>query len=335
LTLRKAGSYTALSALQEIPVPNSRPRLRIRPARAVPRSLATAALALAALLTTGPLTPAAAQARERVLYVTATDEKGALVTELAASDLVVREDGVAREVLRVTPATDPMQIALLVDNSAAAISHITNFREGLTAFLARFPAPHEIALVTVADRPTIVNEYGAGADQLQRSVSRLFAQRSAGAYVLDAITEAARGLQKREAARPVIVVLTTDGTEFSNTSYERALEALRAAGAALYVVVVQEGSPPSASMADTERRNRELVFDQGTRDSGGDRRILLTSMAAPGALTALADELLGRFKVVYSRPTTLIPPEKTTVAAARPGLQVRGTPARAPAGDRQ
>ena len=48
------------------------------------------------------------------------DKKGVPVTDVTPDDLVVREDGVAREILRVEPATDPMQVALLVDNSQAA-----------------------------------------------------------------------------------------------------------------------------------------------------------------------------------------------------------------------
>ena len=276
--------------------------------------------------------PAAAQSRERTIYVTARDAQGALVERLTPEDVTVREDGVAREELRVTPATTPLQIALLVDNSAATQRHTTNFREALKGFVARFGAPHELAYVTLGDRPTIVTEYTTSTETLTRAVDRLFPQPGAGAYVLDGIAEAARGLQKREAARPVIVVVATDGVEFSNLPDGPVLDALRAAGAALHVVVVQEGA--AADLRSDERRYREIVYDRGTTDSGGSREIVLTSMALPAALSALADELLRQFEVTYARPTTLIPPEKVTVEAARPGLTLRGTPARAPAGVR-
>ena len=73
-----------------------------------------------------------AQAQQRVIYVSALDEKGAPVAGLGPSDFVVREDKVAREVLSVAPATEPMQIALLVDNSQAAEPYIRDLREALT-----------------------------------------------------------------------------------------------------------------------------------------------------------------------------------------------------------
>lgn len=272
-----------------------------------------------------------AQVRERVLYVTARDASGAPVEQLVAGDLVVREDGVAREVLRVRPATAPLHVALLVDNSQASTNHIANLREALPRFIDRFGPPHELTLVTLGDRPTIVTEYTSSREALRRGIERLFPQSGAGLYVLDGITEAARGLQRREAGRPVIVVVATDGIEFSNLSYEPVLDALTAAGAALHVIEIQDRR--TTALTSVEVRNREILYDRGTRDTGGSRELLLTSMALGDALSRLADLLLRQWEVVYARPTTLIPPEKVTVAATRPDLDVRGTPARMPRGE--
>ena len=55
------------------------------------------------------------------------------------------------------------------------------------------------------------------------------------------------------------------------------------------------------------------------------RDSLLASTALPGALKKLAAELKGQYRVTYARPQSLIPPEKVTVSATRPGLTARGT----------
>src|SRR6266513_3762806 len=60
------------------------------------------------------------QAIERSMFVSVVDQAGAPVPNLGPSDFLVREDNLSREVLRVVPATDPMQIAILIDNSTAA-----------------------------------------------------------------------------------------------------------------------------------------------------------------------------------------------------------------------
>ena len=67
----------------------------------------------------------------RSMYVSVLDEQGAPVPDLGPSDFIVREDNVAREVLRAAPATEPMQVAVLVDNSAAAQSGINDLRRAL------------------------------------------------------------------------------------------------------------------------------------------------------------------------------------------------------------
>jgi hypothetical protein len=48
-------------------------------------------------------------------------------------------------------------------------------------------------------------------------------------------------------------------------------------------------------------------------------------MALGAKLTQLANELTHQYRVTYARPQSLIPPERVTVAAAKPGLTARGT----------
>ena len=56
--------------------------------------------------------------------------------------------------------------------------------------------------------------------------------------------------------------------------------------------------------------------------------MLLSTSSVPEALETLARELKSQFKVVYGRPQSLIPPEKTEVSSSRTGVTVRGTPMR-------
>ena len=68
-----------------------------------------------------------------------------------------------------------------------------------------------------------------------------------------------------------------------------------------------------------------MVLDEGPRQTGGRREELLTSMALDAKLGQLGDELTHQYKVTYARPQSLIPPERVTVAAAKPGVTARGT----------
>jgi len=277
-------------------------------------------LVAAALL---PPAGAHAQAVPRSMYVSALDEAGAPVADLGPSDFLVREDKAQREVLRVAPADEPMQLAVLVDNTQAARNYIGDIRNGLDGFVTEMTngMKNELSLTALAERPTVLASPSIDRAQIMKGVYRIFEQRQSGSYLLDALIEVSKGFSKREARRPVIVVITTEGPEFSSRRYEDVLKPLHEVGAALHVLVL---GPPSNSI-DEDARNRSAVLDEGPRTTGGRREMLLASSALPGSLKKLATELKRQYLVTYARPQTLIPPESVTVSATRPGLTARGT----------
>ncbi len=268
--------------------------------------------------------------RQKALYVSVVDKDGVPVEGVNPDDLVVREDGVAREVLRVEPATDPMQVALLVDNSQAATPAIQYLRDAIGPFIDTLAAKgNEVSFVTLADRPTlVVNATTDGAALKKKGPDRLFAQPGSGMYLLEGLMETTKGFAKNDAPRPVIVSITTEGTEFSNQSYDLVLEALKKAGASYYALVLTEGAEARAD--SDEVRNRNVVLDRGTRETGGHREIVISNMAVGRALAKIATELVSQVKVTYASPERLIPAEKISVEAKRPGLTARGLPAKAP-----
>jgi VWFA-related protein len=253
------------------------------------------------------------------VYVSVLGPNDAPVTGLSAADFIVREDGVAREVLKAGPATDPMQIVLIVDDSQAAEEAVQPMREGLTAFVDKMQGRAEIGIVTVGDRATSIVPSTTDSAALKKGITRIFARSGAGAYLLEGIMDVSRGFERREATRPVIVALTMEGVEYSNLQYDQVLKALTASGAVLHVVAV---GTPASSMAD-EMRNRNMVIAEGTARTGGRRDQVLTPSGIPEAMPRVADELLHQYVVTYSRPETLIPPEKIQVTVSRPDVKVR------------
>ncbi|MGE3844558.1 MAG: VWA domain-containing protein, partial [Vicinamibacterales bacterium] len=220
-----------------------------------------------------------AQGRERMVVVTALEKRtGRPAESLAASDVMIREDGVAREVLRVVRMEEPMQLAILVDNSQAADPHVSQLRAALAEFLGDLAPRHTVSLVTYAERPTLAVSFSADRKPVLDATQRLFSISGSGAYLLDAIAETAEGFLKRQATRPVIVAVDVGGRPFSHAASRRVLDRLTAAGAQLHVVqVIRIGLEDHSQ----EEREQSIVIDEGTRKTGGRRMDLVTSMALP------------------------------------------------------
>ena len=275
-----------------------------------------------------------AQVDERIMYASVVDDKGQPVLGLNARDLIVREDGQAREILRVAKDDDPMQVALLVDNSVEMRDKVSDLRKAIAAFITSLRPGVQVALLTLAERPTIVVGYTADKAALLKGVDRIVAY-DAGNYVLDGIAEASEGLSKRTLARSVMVVVTGQGPELSYRHYTDALRPLRESGAALHAIMVTAANLEGALHA-VERGNpadsgggiggvgRDIVLGRMTKETGGRYEEVLSMSALTAKLQQLSNEISNQYRVTFARPQRLIPPKSTEIRARQPNQHARG-----------
>jgi VWFA-related protein len=265
---------------------------------------------VAVLLASAALT---AQADERVIYTSVVDKTGAPVLDLTLKDFVVREDCQSREILRVVRDNDPLQIALLVDNSVSMRPRLTQLRKAVAAFIDATRADVQLALITLAERPTIAVGYTNDRAALRKAADGLFAF-EAGNYLLDGIAETSQGLTKRT-LRSAIAVITGTGPEMSYRQYTEVLRFFRASGASLHVVQMGTG---------IGEQGREIVVGKATAETGGR----FDQVLSPGGLELksgqLATELSNQYRVTYARPNRLVPPSNVEVSVRRADLRARG-----------
>jgi Ca-activated chloride channel family protein len=277
-------------------------------------------IVLAILAMLAPASPVLAQATEQTVYASVVDRNDAPITGLGTGEFVVREDGAAREVLRVSAATEPMQIAVLIDTSQAIEEHMLDVRTGLRTFFKQMAGKHEIALIGFGERPTVLADYTRDAARLDKSIGSVFARQGSGTYILDAIVEASNGFQRRKAARPHIIVYAARGPEFSERSHDSVIDALRESGATLHTLMLNR---PGAAINNREEQELAQAIAEGTKATGGRRDDLLTPMAFSDRLASLAKELESQYQVVYARPARLVPPKSLEVTVKRPSTTVR------------
>jgi VWFA-related protein len=280
-------------------------------------------------------TAAFAQVTERVFYTSVVTDKGEAVPGLTARDFIVREDGVAREVLSAAKDDDRMQVALLVDNSVEMRNKVSDLRRALSAFINTLRPGVDVSLFTTAERPTIVVPYTSDRATLQKGVDKIVAL-EAGNYALDAIAEVAQGLAKRPNVRSVIALVTARGPEYSYRDYSEVLRIVKASGTPAVHAMTLGGSDAQQSLSglavdlrggqrpEGNGVDRDIVLGRLTKDTGGRYEEVLVPSALTMKLQQLSAELSNQYRVVFASPARLVPSTKTEISARDPKQKARG-----------
>ena len=273
-----------------------------------------------------PRLDAQAGVNDPTMFVSAVDRKGVPVPDLGPDAFVVKEDNARREILRVSRASEPIGISILIDNSEAANDAVTYIRRELPAFLKAVTPANQVSLVGISDRPTILTPFTTDTNTLLKRTDSIFSLRNTGATFLDALFEVSQGFASKDVERAAIVAIVVDGKEFTNRYSKDVIAEMKKAGVALHLIAIGQFE---FDPQDQAVRERSLLLPAGPKETGGALYTMLSPNGIGQSLEKIARDLNSQYKVVYSRPERTIPPQKVEVEAGREGLTVRGTPARA------
>ena len=277
---------------------------------------------VAILVAAGAGLAAQREIAQRHVYVRVTDARDAPVQTLKPADFVVREDDVAREIIRVSPAPPPTHLALLVDNTNDVQQLLIELRTGLTSVarqMNKLAEPPAMSLTTFAERPTRLVDFTTSDIAIENGVKKIFQRPGAGSYFLDAVVETTEALMRAKAQRPVILAFVMDSSpEFSDRIYRNVDEALGRAKASLWTIQLQHQPARPSSQA----RERDTVVGDVTTWSGGMNKPVLSAQGVPGAFSDVATAILDRLDVTYGRPASLIPPKRMSVETRDKSLKL-------------
>jgi hypothetical protein len=300
----------------------------LRPRR--PASLGLAFAAAMAVLTIEPIAQRLSQAVPlvRTVYVSAVDRKNVPVTDLAATDFVLKEGGDVREILKVEPATTPMSIAIIVDDSGTGI-----FRVPVANFVNQLLGRGEFAIKHVIGQAVRLVDYTSDIERLRGAILQLGvrAETPEGGRVVEAVFDSAKEL--RDAERPVIIVLTDTHAEYSSLPAKHVLDELQRSGALLQVIAVARVAPLNASSvplakdkpADLLEHQLDInrVLGDGPKQSGGRRLEIGGLGGSIPELQGVAAELRQQYLITYLVPAGQKLNQKLSVSARRGGVTVR------------
>jgi hypothetical protein len=261
---------------------------------------------------------------QKSLIVTVLDSSGAPVKDVAAGDLTVLEDGATREVVSVAPATDPMTVAILVDNTKPSIGKnapTQELRAALNGFVKTIQGANpqsQIGLWEFAGAGVMIQKPTAKTEDLTKRINRMFPGQVPGGVMLEALVDASRELSKKGIGpRRIILGVSFDSAETSAIETREVANAMHKAGVSFWAVT---------SVGSGAASTREVILDRITAASGGLRLSGVTAISLETQVKSIADALTSQYIVTYARPAGAPDSVTSIQAAAKKGHRVLTAP---------
>ena len=289
---------------------------RLHLSRTVP-----AVIALAALGWIGVSNPAASaqSAGERTIFFAALDEAGKPARDIKTEEILIREDGVDREIVSVKPSTETLNIMLLADTTAALDEMLLDVRTALIAFVSQVHAVSpdaQISLMEFGQAAVTAVPFTTSDADLAKGINRLSGKPRSASVLLEAINAASNNLAKRPSPRRAIVSLNIEpGDEQSREDPKRIIESLRKSVAQLWCVSIQKGA--------LKNPQRDVVLNVFTKNTGGAREFIVSPSAIATYLKSFADALTSQYEATYKRPATKA--QAVQIGVTRPGVKLHAS----------
>lgn len=298
---------------------------------------AVAALGAAVLLAAPSLI--ARDQDTKTVYLSVTDAQGQPVTDLRPDEVFVREGGqgmepAVREIVSVRKATDPLAIMLLADTSKATGGEgmaqrgkvsgselVRDVRVAFSAFvktMAMESPESQMELMEFGQAAVTITRMTSNVSELEKGIARLFPKNNMPAVLMEAISEAAKTLEKAKTPRRAMValnVLPTD--EQSRQQPNQMLAQVRKSNASVWAVSYNSGT--------VAQDPRGVVLDQLAKNTGGLRETIASQSALELYMTNIAKALSAQYEITFRRPAGSKQPELIQFGLSRQGLRLHAS----------
>jgi VWFA-related protein len=295
---------------------------------------------LGAILTATPstsLTAAEVQERQaRTFFASVVTKEGAPVTDLTAADFEVKEGGKTQEITSVKLATTPLRVHVVVSDGGTGA-----FQAGVLRLAQTLISRSEFAFTSVLVQPERVTPFTDNGELVGAGIQRL-GRRGAGqgrSQLMEAMMDAVKDLAA-PGKHSVLIVLRIGNEAASSIRANTIRDALRTAGATMYVVsrtgasrapITGSSNAMTPEVAQRQMQEAEqaemslnlnLVLGDGARESGGyEQEISLTTSIE--TMQRLANEIKNQYEITYVLPAGTKPSDRLQVSTKRKNVTLR------------
>jgi hypothetical protein len=188
---------------------------------------------------------------------------------------------------------DPMRIVIMVDNSQTPLEPLPQIRRGLQQFVNALPPGHELMLVTTGGAMNIRVHPTRDYLDVYEAIGEINFMRSTGNALIGSIQEVYdRFLRTAERRFPMIVIVSTDGADFSQRVTDKTvnelLQGLTKSGVLVNAVLL-------TSTGTSLIRNITLEMIKRT---GGAYESATVATALPARMKVMAGRIAQQYKQV-------------------------------------
>jgi len=250
---------------------------------------------LAMLLALTVAAPAAEAANDgaRSVTVAVYTRDASPVEDLEPDELSIKEDGKTQVVLGLDRDRRPLDVALIVDSSAAlGPLYRRDLVDAAMSFRRAVPEEARVAIWTSGGAPSKIVDFEADDEAADRALKMVAA--GGKNYTLDTIIAASRDLRGERAARRVLAIVTNTDVEASRTLIQRTFKVVGRTHVTPMVILLKVGGRPAQTW------DSETLFEKMGEGYGGTYEEILTPMAAQKRLGQIATDLGSQYQVRYT-----------------------------------
>jgi hypothetical protein len=253
-------------------------------------------------------------------FVSAADATGKRVTDLRPEDVVMSENGVRQEVVKVERQPVPIKITIAVDNSQDSAESLVHYRAGLAGLVEGLPRDVEVTLITTTPQPRMVVRPTTDRTQILRAING-FAPELGRPRFTEALVEFSQRLEKEARDRkiapyvPVLILLSTTSVEqnsYQPAEITKAANFLVARRARVNVIVVSTRTGQATSPQTIDASMQGVIAMPIVKATNGRYE----SLAASSRLTTLLPEWGRDLATLHDRQVNQV---RVTVERARGG----------------
>ena len=267
-----------------------------------------------ALMVAAPAPAADPNGGVRSVTVAVYTKQAKPVEGLHPDELQIKEDGKKQAVLAVERDHRPLDVALIVDSSAAlGPLYRRDLVDAAMSFRRSLPEEARCAVWTSGGAPSKIVDFETD-DATAEDALKMVAAGGKN-YTLDTIIDASRDLRSERAARRVLAIVANTDVEGSRTLIQRTFRVVGRTRVTPMVVLIKAGGKP------VQTWDSETLFEKLGEGYGGTYEEILTPMAAQKRLERVAADLGSQYQVRYTSGADK--PTFPEVKVKRKGVKVR------------